>query len=369
VSFGTAAKGAALDELCVVIRKLALTSPRCLGHLVSESFIAEMGPEFLWLGVTNACASRCVACEIWHEPRERNPLSPAEIEGALTDPLFRRLKIVVVSGGEPTLRDDLAEILFAIHRAAPRARVILSSNAMHPKELVRAVTAVLEAGMSLEVGVSLDGVSSRHDEVRGIPGLFERVDWTLRALGEIRRQDPHRLHLKVGFVLSDGTVEQLAAVRDYTSRLGIELNVQWYNQADYYGNVGRDLLSKRAELKRAALSLRPTVLHQLGVSSLEGKAKAFACTALHNFCLLKCNGDVVPCFGMWNARIGNIREASPSAIWRGQIAREARRRVRECQGCLNTCGVQWSYDADYLGRARFYLRYPRSLLAKLGLIE
>lgn len=284
---------------------------------------------------------------------------------SLADPVFRWLKIVVVSGGEPTLRPDLEEILASIHRAVPKARIALSSNAMHPERLLAAVRSALDQKIVLEVGVSLDAMGVAHDALRGVPDLFQKVDYTLRELFKLKRVHGKALRVTAGFVLSDATVAHLEEVRRYVEGLGATFNVQWYNQAPYYGNVGCDRLTKKGELEQAVRKLRPTVLHAVGMRVLRGEAMAFHCSAMFNFCLLKCDGDLVPCFRLWDRKVGNVRQQTPSDIWTSFAAKEARSLVRDCQGCLNTCGVLWSYDANPSGRIRFFLRHPDALVEKL----
>jgi len=359
-----------LQRLVAIAKKIALTSPRGVRRLVTrllgERFLDGLTPEFVWLEATNACPNQCAFCDIGQNKATKDPLSPSEIERMLRDPLFKRLRVIIVSGGEPTIRKDLDQILAAVHRAHPRAYVVLSSSAALPDRLVHAVRSGLEAGMNLEVGVSVDGLAERHDELRGMPGLFEKVDRSLRELAELARLHPKKLHVKVGFVLSDVTVGGMEAVRDYATAQGFEFNVQWYNQGAYYGNVGRDLLSNTAALERATRSLPPTPLNDWGRRVLRGRPLDYRCATLHNSCLVKSNGDVAPCFNYWNQIAGNVRQQSPSEIWKSQRARETRQVVRDCHGCLNSCGVIWSQDANYPARLGFGLRHPGLLLQKLA---
>jgi len=350
----------------VAVKKAVLTSPRSVRRLVSEDFYDDLQPEFLWIEVTGACGSRCAFCDIWKNKAVANPLTPSEIEAMLRDPLFARLRVVIVSGGEPTVRKDLEDILLAIHRVLPTVFLVLSSSAMLPDRLLDVIESVLRRGMNLHVGVSLDGIGARHDQVRGIPGLFEKVDRTLRSLATLKEAHAGRLDVAVGFVVSDVTADQLDAVRDYAQALGVTFNPQWYNQGAYYGNEDRDLLSDTVALERVTRNLRPTRLNELARGVLAGKPLDYRCTTLHNSCLLKSNGDMVPCFKHWNQKAGNIRQASPSEIWKSQAARQTRQLVRDCRGCLNTCGVMWSQDANVMGRLGFRLRHPGLLLEKLG---
>jgi len=352
-----------LGRLMTILRKLALTSPRGLRCLVFDCFFDrffdELAPKFLWLEATDACPNRCTFCDIGKKKPSRNPLSPGEIARMLGDPLFEQLRVVIVSGGEPTVRKDLPDILVAIHRARPEVAVVLSTSAALPEQLLVAVRTALDEGMTLQVGVSVDGVGARHDEIRGTPGLFEKVERALDGLADLRQRYPRRLQVTIGFVFSDATCADTVAVTNYASSRGFELNVQWYNQGAYYGNEGRDLLSQTEALLSVARSFPPTPLHRWGRRVLEGRPLDYRCTTLHNACLVKSNGDMAACFRYWNETAGNIRQDNPSAVWKSQQARQVRATVRACHGCLNSCGVLWSHDANYLGRIGFLLRNSR----------
>jgi Fe-coproporphyrin III synthase len=346
-----------MQRLMTILRKLALTSPRGLRRLFGDRFFDDLSPEFLWLEATDACPNRCTFCDIGKKRPSGNPLSPEEIARMLVDPIFDHLRVVIVSGGEPTVRKDLPEVLSAIHRTRPKVALVLSTSAALPERLLVAVRRALDEGIRLQVGVSLDGLGARHDEIRGRPGLFEKVDRALGELADLRRRYPRRLSVNIGFVFSDATHADTAAVRDYATSRGFDVNVQWYNQGAYYGNEGRNLLSQTDVLLPAARSFPSTPVNHWGRRVLEGRPIDYRCTTLHNACLVKSNGDVVACFKYWNEAVGNIRQDTPSAVWKSQRARQVRATVRACRGCLNSCGVIWSYDANYLGRLGFLLRY------------
>lgn len=346
-------------------RKALLAMPPSVRRALGPDFFAGLAPEFLWFESTAACSNRCRFCGYGERVPTGRALSPGQLERTLRDPVFRTLRLVVVSGGEPTLRPDLDALLGSVHRAVPKARIVLSSSAALPERLVHAARAALRLGVRLEVGVSVDGIGARHDELRGAPGLFAKVDTALRQLRELKREHGFRLRVSVGMVISDDTVEQVDDVRRYAESLGAAFNPQWYQQAKYYDNVGRDCLSARAALSKLGKTLEPTMVTDLALRVLDGRAPKARCTMMFNACLLKSSGDLVPCFAFWESTVGNVLEASPSAIWASQRAREARKRVMACDGCLSACGVVWSADADYLGRGRFYLRHPHVLMAKL----
>lgn len=320
-------------------------------------------PRWLWFGLTDRCNSHCTQCGIWKQPPTKDPLTPQEIERTLRDPLFRDVECIINSGGEITLRTDLKEIMLAEHAALPGALIQLSTNGLLPERMIDAVKFGLQKGMRISVGTSLDGIGPCHDKVRGVPGNFEKVDLLLRELAELRKTDKN-LSLGFGFTLMDSTLSSLPAVREYAERTKIDFLMQWYNQSSFYGNTADQKVTK-AEMKEAVRTYPDPLLREMWLDWLDGKPIKFNCFALNSFCVLKCNGDIVPCLTHWDAAAGNVRRSSPSEIWNSEQARRARKKVGGCSGCLNAWGTEWSFRTSRYPYKLFYLKHPSYLFRKL----
>ncbi|MFB6084030.1 MAG: radical SAM protein [Halorientalis sp.] len=110
---------------------------------------------------------------------------------------------LVVSGGEPFVRDDLADIVG--HAADRGIHVVGSSNGTFiTPDRSRAVA---EAGMRY-VGVSLDGVGETHDRFRGMEGAFDR------ALSGLRNARAAGLNTGIRFTMTEDTIDDLPDVVD-----------------------------------------------------------------------------------------------------------------------------------------------------------
>ena len=333
-------------------------------NIILRATSESLRPRWLWFEVTDRCNSRCIYCDIWHKKTTSDLLTPEEIEKILSDPLFKNVEYIINSGGEPTLRRDLREIILAEHRALPRARIQLSTNGLLPERVIDVVKFAIHNGIDMDVGTSLDAVGEEHDFIRGVKGNFKKVDFLLHNLVDLRNRYGHkRITPTFGFTLTDRTLPFLNDVRTYANKLDIDFLVQWYNQSSFYGNKGKDLATKNSMIN-AVQSLPDTIIREMWLKWLAGKSIKFRCFAMYTFCVLKCNGDMSPCLSLWDVNAGNVRYDSPTKIWHSIDAKKARKTVKNCKGCLNSWGTGWSFESSFYPYLLFYLRNPQNLVMR-----
>ncbi|RLD27579.1 MAG: radical SAM protein [Bacteroidetes bacterium] len=129
------------------------------------------------LNIIDTCNSKCIMCNIWKQEEELE-ISPNQLKEILTNPLFSELEHVGVTGGEPTLRDDIAEVFKKIIEAVPTVKGLsIITNAIKEDEVKLRITEIKKVcddyQIPFSVMVSIDGVGKAHDKVRGIKGNFE----------------------------------------------------------------------------------------------------------------------------------------------------------------------------------------------------
>ena len=160
--------------------------------------------------ITRACALACVHCRAEAQPRR----DPAELS---TDEAFRIIDelvdiggpILIVTGGDPLMRDDVFDI---IERASTRGlRVALSPSATG-RCTRKALERARDAGVS-RVHISLDGPdAASHDAFRGVRGSFDR---TLQILDDLRSAG---ISLQVGTTVSRHSVQRLPEIAKLIAR-------------------------------------------------------------------------------------------------------------------------------------------------------
>lgn len=126
---------------------------------------------YLRLSVTKACSMRCIYCRPGDlqkvEPGEL--LSPTELEN-LVRHLVRGhgLSKVRLTGGEPTSRTDLLEIIHRLAEVEGLREVVMTTNGL---TLAKQATALKAAGLA-RVNVSLDSLNpERYEQITGVKGL------------------------------------------------------------------------------------------------------------------------------------------------------------------------------------------------------
>src|SRR5262249_28033520 len=135
----------------------------------------------LFLFVTSRCNSLCRTCFYFDKLNSRDDLTYAEIERiSQTAPPFRKLWI---SGGEPFLREELAEVVGMFARRNGVRNGNLPTNGLLPEKLFPAVDRMLELcpDTAIDLNFSLDGLAPTHDSIRGVPNNFDR---TLATIAE-----------------------------------------------------------------------------------------------------------------------------------------------------------------------------------------
>lgn len=163
----------------------------------ARSLISRNAVGYLIQFVTHRCNAHCRHC--FDDPQRQS----IGVEQELSLERIRTLANSVgrvghlsLTGGEPLLRPDLAEIVAAYYRAGVRSFSV-STNGSYP-ERIDALLAQLPRvapWARVIVTISIDGVGPLHDRLRGLPGLYDKAERSLRLLCAARQWLPQlRVH-------------------------------------------------------------------------------------------------------------------------------------------------------------------------------
>ena len=177
---------------------------------------AERPLVLIW-EVTQACGLACRHCRANAQPnRHEDELTTAEgkqlLEGARE---FGDGQLVVLSGGDPLVRDDVEELIEYGTELGLRMTITPSgTRSLNPER----IEGLAEAGLQ-RMAVSLDGASAEsHDAFRGEPGTFDET------IAAIEASQAAGVPIQVNTTVCQETVDELPAIRTLLSDLGI---VMW----------------------------------------------------------------------------------------------------------------------------------------------
>jgi len=181
-------------------------------HLPSHllQFSADKKPVVVW-NMTRRCNLRCIHC--YASARDGSPsgeLSTREAKGMIDDLARFGVPVLLFSGGEPLLRDDLVELVTYASRRQIRT-VISTNGTLISSEVAKKLA---EAGLAY-AGISLDGLEETNDRLRGVQGAFKE---TLKGM-----ENCQKAGIKVGlrFTVSRLNVRDVPAIFDLIEKYDI----------------------------------------------------------------------------------------------------------------------------------------------------
>lgn len=149
----------------------ALRYGRHSGQLPSHllQFAKDKKPVVVW-NMTQRCNLKCVHCYAHAvEPsNHKDPISTEQAKAIIDDLAQFGAPVILFSGGEPLVREDLVEL--AKYATSKGMRAVISTNGT----LITKAKAkeLKEVGLSY-VGISLDGAEEVHDKFRAVPGSYK----------------------------------------------------------------------------------------------------------------------------------------------------------------------------------------------------
>jgi len=222
---------------------------------------------------------------------------------------------IILSGGEPFLRNDLAEVVSILVRYTKPAVISIPTNAFSAAVIEKTVKAICKEHPNtlLRINISIDGIGKQHDDIRGLPGLYDKASETLERL-QILKKDFPSLAVNVGTVLSKDNACNIEEVFD-----NIEGNLQpdihsigfprgmlrEKNSGDFspsiyakaVSHIQKHILCKRNRRYPFAY-FAPTILGLISktvISELEGRPWPVKCAAADKMIVVSEKGDVSPC--------------------------------------------------------------------------
>lgn len=314
--------------------------------------ISESKPNLkeVYLEVTNKCNLRCIHCYNSSGQSLPNELNIHKIKNIVDTSYKLGAKSIILSGGDPLLRDECFEILkYAISQ---NLKVTLITNGTNINDNV----AQSLSNLGVNVQISLDGASAKtHDKIRG-KGAFEASMSGIKHLISYNMID----RLSISMVLMKQNIEDVPKMIQLC--LDLEIPVVIFSPITKQGRAGLnwaefklsteqkkqilDFLYLQSKILQEKIKIVGYIFDDIHLVLFKGGLQRnFGCSVGEKIRIAP-NGNVYPCpfFDDLKHCIGNINKARLDEIIKGsendKIHAAIYSRANTIEKCKNCC---WKY--------------------------
>jgi MoaA/NifB/PqqE/SkfB family radical SAM enzyme len=302
-----------------------------------------------WM-VTRKCNYRCKGCNVWQE-QDAKELSTEEIKRGLD--ILKELGVVeiVLSGGNPLLREDIDQIIEYASRSF--ITTVYDNGSMAAEK----IDALRNADF---VAISIDSLDpEKNDYIKGVKGSWEK------AMQAVKRLHKEGISVSVSPTISQLNLYEMVDFTKFFLRKGIPL---WYclysydssEDSDQLFRIGKkndefeitdrkamvELCDSLIEMKRKNGNILMTkkTLETIKNLYFDGK-RTWKCHALQNFFMVDHLGRVAGCH-LHNS-VASIFDLPK--VWNSEKFNALRKIYSNCTHCTYLCYLFYSLYGNLLG--------------------
>jgi len=283
---------------------------------------------------TYRCNARCQMCEIWKNPTKiTDEFSPNILEKLPND-----LDRINITGGEPTLRNDILDIVSILVKKAKK--VDISTNGYFPERLIE----IGRKFPNVIFRISAEGLPKLNDELRGLKNGFDHSLRAIIGLKQARVKD-----VGFGMVISDKNKTDLIPLYDLCVLMGISFSTSTLHNSFYFNKydnkiddvegtkkvlqdfIAKLLVSKRKNIRLRVKDWARAYLNYGLLNHILAKNRPIPCGAGTDLFFVDPYGRVLACNGSDEPWVmGDLNHQTFNEIWNSEESNRIRQKVREC---------------------------------------
>ncbi len=295
--------------------------------------------------LTYRCNSRCSMCNIWKHPTLPSEEVPLETLAKIP----AGVDYLNLTGGEPTLRNDLIEIVDLLYPKAMQLEI--SSNGLHPEK----IEPIIKKYPDVKIRFSLEGFEETNNKIRGEENGFNTKVNGLLKLKELGGTD-----LGFAITIQDENIDELVELFQFSEKNGFELATSTLHNGFQFhkgDNIPYDRLriAKGIEELISAQLRSPSIKSwfrgylNLGlIEKVLGHKRLLRCTAGTDFVFIDPWSDLYACNVRPDLKFGNLEKSSWNEVMHSNTSNEILDKVYHCQ---QNCWM--------VGSAKTAMRYRR----------
>jgi MoaA/NifB/PqqE/SkfB family radical SAM enzyme len=320
-------------------------------------------PTAIILYVTSRCNLRCGHCFYWDALNRKSPeLTVNEVEKLVTS--LSHPVSLSLTGGEPFLRKDLYDLVRCFTVNHKVREVAIATNGYFTREIAEFCRGFVSenANIPLSVQVSIDGMETTHDDIRGCSGSFRHAFATTEELLELAGLNK-AFSVSVGVAVQKRNLTEISDLIDLLGSRGCEIRINLI-RGESSGTFGvtqessshvnpkdgesialdveemhrlYDLLIAKNEVY-GFWSKRHQRVYEIGMEVIEQRRKVLDCYAGTIDGVIYANGDVAFC--ELTKPVGNLHtyDFDLQSLWQSPEAVVMRNKVYHCF-CTHGCNI------------------------------
>jgi MoaA/NifB/PqqE/SkfB family radical SAM enzyme len=376
------------------IAKNAAGVPRDVVNTFVNAKLHPIRPTVLIYNCTWVCDAKCTMCSNWKFGDRKSDMTLAQLEPVLANPFWGAVENLNISGGEPTTRNDLAEMVEVFQRHLPRLRKIgINTTGLTPARAIRLLTRIVEfcasKGLLISVRVSLDGIGDIHNQVRAVKGGFDKACRTIEAMQALaEKYDNFQFGLAATIFATNLEDAENILAWARTKKLDVVFNMLRFTDAMLhnkdleeqigFGRREEDFMRKffldRVQEESVLSGQSFMYLHYADMIA-NGYKRTMPCPFQSQGLLLNPTGDLHYCEN--SEKLGNVLDDTAESLYYKAESLAHREHIKDkvCPTCLSPCQVnvgamkQFIPYAKFLRRAYQVKRDPRRHLESLPVVR
>lgn len=288
--------------------------------------------EELDLHITNRCNMRCIHCCYSSGELSMDEMSLDDIEQLILDAKSLGAKHLDIFGGEPTLREDLIDVVKLASSLELKVELLTNGFLVNEGRLDHLLNAGLDS-----VGVSLDGTKPE------IYSKIRRVNCVDKVINFIQRCVDRNIYTEVNTVLFNSNLNNIIDIINLSNRIGVQEQriyyftpvgrgknhvEEWVDPLKWLSFVRENLVDLDLNLK---LYIETPFIERNKVGDMQ-----VGCRALKkgNYIQVLSNGDIFPCaiLASFYRPLENVRKQRLIDLWNSDEIWNYNLKEDECVG-------------------------------------
>ncbi len=357
------------------LAKAAAGVPRDLVNTFVNAKMHPIRPTVLIYNCTWVCDARCTMCNNWKWGDRKSDMTLAQLEPVMNHPFWGAVENLNISGGEPTTRNDLPEMVEMFHRHLPRLRKIgINTTGLTPHRAIPMLTRIVEfcakQGTLISIRVSLDGIGDVHNQVRDVKRGFEKASQTIEAMQALAKTHDN-FQFGIASTIFATNMEDAENILAWARTKGLDVvfNMLRFTDAMLHN---KELEEKIGFREREEAFMRKFFLDRVQEESVlsgqsfmylhyadmiaNGYHRTMPCPFQSQGLLLNPNGDLHYCEN--SQKLGNVLDDAAETLYFKAESLEHRQHLKEkvCPTCLSPCQVNVGAMKQFVPYAKFLKR-------------